>query len=520
MGYTGLSREQPGGIGPLGMMVILPCRRLATPETIETQEPELYSTFTTLQKWTIVSISAYAAWFSTLSSLIYYPAIPSLSTSLDTSISKINLTVTVYMAVASIAPALVGDTADILGRRPVYIVTLGVYFVTNVAIAVTERYSALLGLRVLQALSISGTFSIAYGVIADVTAPAERGSFAALVSFAIGVAPTLGPILGGALTYAAGWPWIFWFLCIASGSCLLIVTLFLPETCRGIVGDGSGAVRSYQRPLVPGIMSSGQSQAHACEDTNAETRPGSKRRFPNPLRSITLLLRPDNAIIITACGLMYTVYTCIMASLATLFVPTYDLTQWEAGLIYIPFGAGGIVSTFISGRILNQAWRDARIKRGLPVDKGRGDDLDTFPVEKARLGVIWVPMALTVAFVVGSGWALHFQTHMAVPLVLHFFAGLVMQLDFSVYNTLLVDKNHRSPAAAQAASNILRGTLSAVMISFLQDMIDRAGIGWTFTFQAGLCLMAGALFVTDYRVGMQWRQRSRQKELQRGARIE
>ncbi|KAL2867265.1 major facilitator superfamily domain-containing protein [Aspergillus lucknowensis] len=470
--------------------------------------PAQYSPFSTPQKWTIVAISAYAAWFSTLSSLIYYPAIPSLAASLHTSVSKINLTVTVYMAVASIAPALVGDTADILGRRPVYIVCLGVYAAANLAVAVAETYPTLLGLRVLQALAISGTFSIAYGAIADVTSPAERGSFAALVSFAVGVAPTLGPILGGALTYAAGWPWIFWFLCIASGSCLLIVILFLPETCRGIVGDGSGSLRPYQRPLLPGVMRPyTHDQAGGLGDS-AERTPGpvggDKRRFPNPLRSITLLARPDNTIIITACGLLYTVYTCIMASLATLFVPIYGLSQWEAGLIYIPFGTGGIVSTFISGRIMDRAWRDARIKRGLPVDKGRGDDLDTFPVERARLGVIWLPMGLTVAFVVGFGWALHFQTHMAVPLVLQFFAGLV-------YNTLLVDKNHRSPAAAQAASNIIRGALSAIMISFLQNMIDRIGIGWTFTFQAGLCLIAAVLFLMDHRSGMQWRQKSNEK---------
>lgn len=31
---------------------------------------------------------------------------------------------------------------------------------------------------------LPGTFSVAYGVVADVASPAERGTFAALVSFA------------------------------------------------------------------------------------------------------------------------------------------------------------------------------------------------------------------------------------------------------------------------------------------------------------------------------------------------
>lgn len=115
-----------------------------------------YSVFTKTEKWIIVAMASNAAWFSTLSSFIYYPAIPALSKSLNESVGRINLTITTYMAIASIAPALVGDAADILGRRPVYILTLSVYFVANIAIALTKSYASLLGLRVLQALAVSG----------------------------------------------------------------------------------------------------------------------------------------------------------------------------------------------------------------------------------------------------------------------------------------------------------------------------------------------------------------------------
>lgn len=64
------------------------------------------------------------------------------------------------MAVATIAPTLIGDAADILGRRPIYTLTLSVYFAASLAIALTHSYSALLGLRVLQALAILGDVSL------------------------------------------------------------------------------------------------------------------------------------------------------------------------------------------------------------------------------------------------------------------------------------------------------------------------------------------------------------------------
>lgn len=160
---------------------------------------ERYSVFTAAEKWCIVAMVSYAAWFSTLSSFIYYPAIHQLSRIFSVSVDKINLTVTSYMAVATVAPTLVGDTADVLGRRPVYVIALSLYIGANIAIVLSNAYSALLGLRVLQALAISGmlsvlipgslliasgTFSVAYGVITDIASPAERGSFVSAVSFA------------------------------------------------------------------------------------------------------------------------------------------------------------------------------------------------------------------------------------------------------------------------------------------------------------------------------------------------
>ena len=88
---------------------------------------EKYSVFTTAGKWCIIAMVSYAAWFSILSSFGYYSAIHQLSQIFSVSVDKINLTVTSYIAVATVAPTLVGDTADVLGRRPVYVFALSLY---------------------------------------------------------------------------------------------------------------------------------------------------------------------------------------------------------------------------------------------------------------------------------------------------------------------------------------------------------------------------------------------------------
>ena len=119
-----------------------------------------YSTFTKAQKRWIVFLVAFAGWFFTLSSFIYFPAITAISKDLETSIRNINLTVTSYLIVSAIVPTVVGRTADISGRRPVYILILAVYIVANIGLALQSSFPALLVLRMVQAAGISGQYNL------------------------------------------------------------------------------------------------------------------------------------------------------------------------------------------------------------------------------------------------------------------------------------------------------------------------------------------------------------------------
>jgi MFS family permease len=118
--------------------------------------PERYSVFSIWQKRYIVGIIALAGWFSTLSSFIYYPAITPIARDLQSSIARINLTITSYMVISAIAPAITGDAADLYGRRPLYLVTIGMYLLANIGIAVQSSFVGLLLLRMLQSAGISG----------------------------------------------------------------------------------------------------------------------------------------------------------------------------------------------------------------------------------------------------------------------------------------------------------------------------------------------------------------------------
>jgi MFS family permease len=116
-----------------------------------------HSVFSKWQKRWIVFLASFAGWFSTLSSFIFFPTIPTLAQDLHISIGKINLTITSYLIFAAVAPSIVGNFADTLGRRPAYIATLTVYIVANIGLAAQSSFAALFILRMLQSASISGT---------------------------------------------------------------------------------------------------------------------------------------------------------------------------------------------------------------------------------------------------------------------------------------------------------------------------------------------------------------------------
>jgi len=62
------------------------------------------------------------------------------------------------MIIAGIAPAIIGDMADMTGRRIVYLLTIGLYCAANIGLAVQSSWTALFVLRMLQSAGGAGRY--------------------------------------------------------------------------------------------------------------------------------------------------------------------------------------------------------------------------------------------------------------------------------------------------------------------------------------------------------------------------
>ena len=88
-------------------------------------------------------------------------------------------------------------------------------------------------------------------------------------------------------------------------------------------------------------------------------------------------------------------------------------------------------------------------------------------------------------------------------------------LDYSdqqqAFGTLLTDLNPTRSSTAAASANIVRCALAATALAVLQLMIDRLGVGWTFTFFGLISALCGPLMLLQMKQGQSWR-RQRQRD--------
>lgn len=374
------------------------------PDEAEDEAP--YTVFTRPAIRAMVGLIGFAMLFSPLSANIYFPAMNQLQSDLDVSTQLINLTITAYLVFQAVAPALFGDAADLIGRRPAFLVMFAVYTAANLGLGLQSSYAPLLVLRMVQSLGCSAAVAVSYGVVADVATAADRGGLLGTAMIATNLGPAIAPVIGGGILSLAGWHWIFWFLMIAGAVMLSLLALLLPETARSIVGNGSVDPGPWRRALLSNWRS--QSAVNQASDTQNNTREGAMppqpRRIPNPLRSLRLAFYKHSFMVLLMSGTFYTIYYCVQASIATLFKELYGYSDAIVGTCYLSIGFGVVMGGYLNGRLLDRNYNIVATNEGLEASKRRAADLTNFPIEKARLLTMAYIQIAHMGILVGYGW--------------------------------------------------------------------------------------------------------------------
>ena len=96
-----------------------------------------------------------------------------------------------------------------------------------------------------------------------------------------------------------------------------------------------------------------------------------------------------------------------------------------------------------------------------------------------------------------------------------FFIGYGIIAAFQIMQILMVDLNPGHAAASTAANNLFRCLLGAGSTAVVIPMIDKMGVGWTYTFAALVWTLFSPLLVWMIRIGPVWRKQKKEGQDQK-----
>ncbi|HEX2863914.1 MAG TPA: MFS transporter, partial [Deinococcales bacterium] len=115
----------------------------------------------------------------------------------------------VYMLAATVSGPLWGTVSDLHGRRRVYLLAVLAFVLGSTACGLSNNMGTLVAMRALQGVGAGGILPLTLTMAADLYGRERRAGIQGFFSGVNGLSAILGPLIGGLLTSALGWRFVF-----------------------------------------------------------------------------------------------------------------------------------------------------------------------------------------------------------------------------------------------------------------------------------------------------------------------
>src|SRR3989454_12774375 len=194
------------------------------------------------RKWFALALLLGVQFMVVLDIAIVNVALPSIQTDLGFSQENLQWVVSAYALLFGGFLLLGGRVADLLGRRRLFVAGLVVFTGASLLSGLAWSEGSLIGARGLQGLGAALITPAALSILTTTFAEGKERNAALGAWGAIGAfGAVAGVLLGGVLTDALSWPWIF-FVNVPIGLTALVLTPFLLGESRDL------RVRSFDIP--------------------------------------------------------------------------------------------------------------------------------------------------------------------------------------------------------------------------------------------------------------------------------
>ncbi|MFE3115104.1 MFS transporter [Streptomyces niveus] len=167
-------------------------------------------------------------------------AMPAIQDDLGFSPAGLSWVVNAYLIAFGSLLLLAGRLGDLLGRRRVFLAGTGVFTAASLLAGAATSPAVLIAARFLQGVGSAMAAAVSLGILVTLfTEPGERARAIAVFSFTGAAGASIGQVVGGLLTDALSWHWIF-FINLPIGLAALALAVRVLPGDRGM-GTGTDA---------------------------------------------------------------------------------------------------------------------------------------------------------------------------------------------------------------------------------------------------------------------------------------
>ena len=296
-------------------------------------------------------------------------ALPRIASDLG-GLSHLSWVVTAFLLTSTTTTPLYGKLSDMYGRKPLFVASILIFLVGSCLCGLSRSMAQLILFRGVQGLGAGGLMVLAQTTIADLVAPRERGRYQGLFGAVFAFSSIAGPLLGGFITDALSWRWIFYVnLPVGTVALALIVFGFRrPQPAVSHSIDYAGVM----------LMSAGTTTLLLLLTWGGVSYPWSSPLMVGmacasallfgllvrqELRAKEPVFSPDifrNNVFVIASAVIGLTFMALMGT--AVFMPLFfqlvlGLTPSRAGLMMAPMTVGVIISSFLGGRLVLRTGR-------------------------------------------------------------------------------------------------------------------------------------------------------------------
>jgi EmrB/QacA subfamily drug resistance transporter len=298
-------------------------------------------------------------------------ALPAIAGTLG-DVERISWIVVSYLVATTIAAPVYGRLGDVMGRRRLLFVALGIFILASLFCALSTSVLMLSAARVLQGLGCGGLMTLSQALVGEAVPPRQRGRFQGYLASVYMCASTLGPVAGGWLTQHFAWQSVF-LINLPLGLVAIGMALRLPrgEAATGKFHFDFIGLGLFTLFIGPTLLALEQAQRF-----NLDTVPlilvlaviaavalvlllRQERRAATPLLPIGLLRQ-------TAIWRTNAMAACLGATIVSLitFLPIYlevvrSIGPSDTGVLMLPLTAFVALGSMFTGRMVSKTGRSA-----------------------------------------------------------------------------------------------------------------------------------------------------------------